>query len=405
MIRIFQFFDEENSQGKAEEENHLMNIRIKGMKAAVDYFEESNLTAIPKVELKFDFDRKGLLKVTAEAINNIVLYLKQSTSPTGGTEYIYTPEFVEPIDKEAVEEEIRTLNETGANKTVLNMAKLKKEIGKKRTQNINKELQVEVEYVGVKPLTKEQIEASRKKLDDLDAFDALRIKTMDSRNNLESEIYRRREWLDSNNNKRFVKEEELESVLNLLSEINEWYEEDGYSANLTVLEGKFRSIKRNFTQIDRRETIEKKRNLAIEKFFVELNKTHEEGKKILSRKTWVEDHYNNVFLKEVEVVNDWFNENQEKQNEMTHFDLTDFTSESIESKIYILRRLVNDMNRVQKPKVAVKNSTDDLNELIKNGTLDMEELMKKMNKTFDNFANATSEGEEKKSEEEEKPEL
>jgi hypothetical protein len=355
--------------------------------------------------LKFDFDRKGLLKVTAEAINNIVLYLKQSTSPTGGTEYIYTPEFVEPIDKEAVEEEIRTLNETGANKTVLNMAKLKKEIGKKRTQNINKELQVEVEYVGVKPLTKEQIEASRKKLDDLDAFDALRIKTMDSRNNLESEIYRRREWLDSNNNKRFVKEEELESVLNLLSEINEWYEEDGYSANLTVLEGKFRSIKRNFTQIDRRETIEKKRNLAIEKFFMELNKTHEEGKKILSRKTWVEDHYNNVFLKEVEVVNDWFNENQEKQNEMTHFDLTDFTSESIESKIYILRRLVNDMNRVQKPKVAVKNSTDDLNELIKNGTLDMEELMKKMNKTFDNVANATSEGEEKKSEEEEKPEL
>ena len=77
-----------------------------------------------------------------------------------------------------------------------------RDIGKKRTQDLKKELPVEVEYIGVQPLTKEQIQASRKKLDDLDAFDALRIKTMDARNNLESEIYRRKEWLEISNNKK-----------------------------------------------------------------------------------------------------------------------------------------------------------------------------------------------------------
>ena len=51
-----------------------------------------------------------------------------------------------------------------------------------------------------------------------------------------------------------------------MTEINEWYEEDGYSANLTILEGKFKQIKKNFTAMDRRVQIEIKRDLAIEKF-------------------------------------------------------------------------------------------------------------------------------------------
>ena len=45
----------------------------------------------------------------------------------------------------------------------------------------------------------------------------------------------------------YIKEEESELAHKLLSDINEWYEEDGYIANLTVLEGKFKQIKKNFT--------------------------------------------------------------------------------------------------------------------------------------------------------------
>jgi hypoxia up-regulated 1 len=202
ILKVYQYFDEENSAQINEDDNHLMNVKIEGMKDAIKYFAESNLTAVPKVELKFDFDRRGLLNIKAEAINFITLYLKEQTSPTGGLEYLYTPEFVEPIDQEKVNEEIRVLNETGANRTVLSMARMRRDIGRKKTQNINKELLVKVEYIGVQPLNKEQIEASRKKLDDLDAFDALRIKTMDARNNLESEIYKRKDWLENNNNKK-----------------------------------------------------------------------------------------------------------------------------------------------------------------------------------------------------------
>jgi len=106
-----------------------------------------------------------------------------------------------------------------------------------------------------------------------------------------------------------------------LREVNEWYEEDGYSANLTVLEKKMKLIKKNFTQIDRRQNIEKKRNSAIEKYFAELNKTVEEAKKTLSKRPWVEEHYNTTFLKEVSVIEAWFAENVEKQSKLKLFDV------------------------------------------------------------------------------------
>ena len=103
--------------------------------------------------------------------------------------------------------------------------------------------------------------------------------------------------------------------------MNEWYEEDGWNANLTTLEQKFKIIKKNFTQIDRRVQVERKREISVDKFEKELNKTHEDAKKIVSRKAWVEDHYNNTFLNETGVVATWFSDNLAKQAEMQLYDV------------------------------------------------------------------------------------
>lgn len=94
---------------------------------------------------------------------------------------------------------------------------------------------------------------------------------------------------------------------------------------MTTLEGKFKLIKKNFTQIDRREQTENKRILAIEKFEIELNKTYEEGKNVTIKKPWVEEHYNKNFLKDVDAIQAWFTESQEKQAEMTLFDVNFFS--------------------------------------------------------------------------------
>lgn len=80
-------------------------------------------------------------------------------------------------------------------------------------------------------------------------------------------------------------------------------------------------IKKNFTQADRRQTIEKKRNTAIEKYLKELNRTLEDGKKMIAKRPWVEEHHNNVFLKEISVVEAWFAQSLEAQSKLKPYDV------------------------------------------------------------------------------------
>jgi len=211
LIKIYQFFDEENEE---LEDNHILNIKIKGMKEAMKYFLENNSTSIPNIQLNFLMDSKGLITVKAEAINSNVVYLNQVKTASGEYEFIYTSEIVEPLDKQKIEEEIKILEEAKeVNKTALNFAKMKKEIGKKRSQNYNKDLSVDVEYIAISPMTEKQIENSRNKLDKLDEFDILRISLMDVRNNLESEIFKRKEWLEISENKKVKKNSNKNLIL------------------------------------------------------------------------------------------------------------------------------------------------------------------------------------------------
>lgn len=203
-IKVFQFFEKENfddSYEELEENNHILNIKIKGIKEAVEFFKKENITSLPQIDLKFQLDSKGLLNLKAEATNYIKLYLNHVKGPTGKIETIYSPEFIEPLNFTKLEEELKFLNSTGANQTLINWVKKKKDIGKIKMQEIKKELIIEIESIGIKPMNSTGIKESRKKLDALDRLDELRIKTMDARNNLESEIYRRREWLEDENAK------------------------------------------------------------------------------------------------------------------------------------------------------------------------------------------------------------
>jgi hypothetical protein len=84
----------------------------------------------------------------------------------------------------------------------------------------------------------------------------------------------------------------------------------------------------------------------------------------------------------------------------------------------MLRRLLNELNRVKKPKSETdkpKINATEIEDMINNGSLNMDDIMKGMNGTFKNVANITTESEngevkkeevseEKKEESEEKKE-
>lgn len=106
-----------------------------------------------------------------------------------------------------------------------------------------------------------------------------------------------------------------------MKEINDWYEEEGFNSGITKLEDKMSILRNNFEQIDERKNIENRRNLAIEKYQKELKETYEEGKRILNKKLWVEEHYNKTFLKEISALEDWFSENSAKQSKLKLYDV------------------------------------------------------------------------------------
>lgn len=107
----------------------------------------------------------------------------------------------------------------------------------------------------------------------------------------------------------------------MLNEINDWYEEEGFNANISVLENKMNLLKESFTQVDLRKSIENSRNLAIEKYNKELKGIYEEAKRILSKKPWVEEHYNKTFLKDMSEIISWFAENIAKQSKFKLYEV------------------------------------------------------------------------------------
>jgi len=106
-----------------------------------------------------------------------------------------------------------------------------------------------------------------------------------------------------------------------LKEINEWYDEEGFSANISILENKMGLLKENFIQVDRRKNDENKRTLAIEKFNKELKESYEQAKRILSNKPWVEEDFNKTFLKEISEIEFWFTQNAEKQFKLNSYEV------------------------------------------------------------------------------------
>jgi len=83
-------------------------------------------------------------------------------------------------------------------------------------------------------------------------------------------------------------------------------------------------IEKKFSEIDKRKDIENRRGFAIEKFNKELKNTYEEAKKILFKKPWVEEYYNNTLLKDVSSIETWFVENLKKQSNLKAYDVNYF---------------------------------------------------------------------------------
>lgn len=387
------------------EEKLVMRYTITGVQPILKQMLNDNVLTNPKINLRFKQDGSGLISLKAELVYNIHLWLSMHSGPYGNNEFIWEPTKVDPLPEEELkklEEELKQENLTDIQKHQLEM---KRDIGKERKNEIKKDLEVSVEYSDPQPLTSQQIDEAKLKLDKFDQIDLDRIRTMEKRNSLESLIYAKKEWFETEESKKYSKDNELDIAAAVHKEVYDWYEDNSFRSNFTILSGKHDELVKSFKHFDERISNHKKLAEAVENFETVMKKIKEDAEKLVKSKPWMTEYYNNTFTKEFNIVSDWFNEKKDSQSKLALHENLVLSPVKIENKLSIIRREYFTLSKIPKPKPPPTQENYKIDDLLKNKT-SIEEMMRKANFTLsdlENLMNSTK-AETKREEELVKPE-
>lgn len=155
-------------------------------------------------------------------------------------------------------------------------------------------------------MTKEAIQAAKKRLKWYGKRDDDKIKTDSARNDFESMIYKMREWLRDDDNAVYVEESSRDERLTQLTELEDWLYEDGASANFSVYEGKHKELQQEYSKLENRKGWYEQQD-EFKKATIEALDTYvEKVAKLSETKPWLtEDELKDVTDK-VDEIRKWF---------------------------------------------------------------------------------------------------
>jgi hypoxia up-regulated 1 len=339
-------------------------------------FENSNGTVTPKINLRFKQDFKGQVSLKVDATYEVLNYFGLHTGPNGGQELIYSPNFTPPIPEDEIktfEESLKQKNMTESERKTL--VRMRRDVGKTQKQERKIPLSFTVEEHLVKALNDSQMKEAKSKLDKFDEIDKNRIKTMETRNSLETIIYAKKEWLDGEKPRIFAKDaDELKNASEGLDLISSWYDDEAFSANYETLDGKLKEVKNLFKVFEDRESNQEKRSKLEEKFVKLLKKYKDEARNYTTNRDWIELYYNNTFVKNFESIENWFKENKEKQDKLAPYEEEMLTADQINIKLKEMKWEFEALKRVPKPKPKIPEENIKIDDLMKNFT-NLEDLI------------------------------
>ena len=294
-----------------------------------------------------------------------------------------------------------------------------KKIGKKRDEEDTINLNIKEKHLLYpKPMNQTQIQNSIKKIKRLIEIDTNRTKLIEKRNKLEALIFNRKEYLDGQYAKIYLKPEEIENATIFINNKSLWYEDDGYAAAYDILDNEINNITKYFREYDRRQKRHYDRINAINKFFNDLNSTEQRVIKTLNEKPWTAEYFNTTFMKEYNETMDWFNITYLRQENTPHWEpdvldpyLLNLKMDNLRSHLYemtLMKNLTEEEKAKEKEKKEKKdkkkkkkkigdidlddilNKKDDLDDFFKKYNISKEEFEKKILNDTANNKNETS---------------
>lgn len=368
------------------QEQHLMTFYVTNFDEVKETLKKEKVNFLPKTHLRFKSNEAGLITLSAEVSYEVDMYFTKVKGENNTEEFKYILDVVEALGEDEITQELEKYKSAGNNDTDKYQTKLKS-IGSSKKSERKVSLNVERVFTFPRPLNKTELEESKKKLDAIEEYEKERIKNMEARNGLESDIYSKKEWLESHKAKTYAKSAELEALDETIKSVSEWYDDEGYNANTTTLLSKQGEISKLLKPIERRIKNHDKTSKAIEEMDKELERIKSESQKLIKSKDWLEKHYNEVFSFELTKIETWYTEKKAEHKEKPLNEDPILHHDTIHSKLKIAKREFSRLKDVPKPKV------DTTKEDAAKKKKEMEELLEKIRDKGqgDNLDNLTDE--------------
>ena len=349
-----------------ENDDILFSYNITRVNDTINQFKreviknETNVTfPKPTIRLNFKFSKIGLIYLNNPEIVftlNYYLTLKnENLTNLTKTEkdFTYTLQYVPQLSKEEKDNITTMLNNTSLNltKEEKNYYFIKLQIGNIYPREYPTNLLYHFIDNYPKSLNITMLKFYENELDSFDQFEKDQEVIITMKNIIETLLYTKKSFLEGDYGKKFGKEEEINKATEILKEVNEWYEEEGnYLTNLTLLNEKIKLINDTFLNFEKRESLFKKREIAFEKFYVQLKHLDKEYNKLKKEKPWVEYYYEDTFYDKVQKIIKYVKDKEDAQKLLKLYDDPIVNGDEIDEKREEILREYKIMENLEKPR-------------------------------------------------------
>ncbi|GER31559.1 heat shock 70 kDa protein [Striga asiatica] len=367
---------------------------VSGLSDASERYSSRNLSSPIKANLHFSLSRSGTLSLDrAEAVVEITEWIEvprknitvdNSTSTSAN---ITDGDTKNPSDENP--DKLETTNGNGnSSESSVNDNTSTVDLGtekklKKKTFRVHLKVTEKTTGPGM-PLSKESFAEVKQKLEALDKKDAERRRTAELKNNLEGYIYSTKDKLESDEFGEISTEQERQSFIEKLNEVQDWLYTDGEDASAAEFQERLDMLKAIGDPIFFRYNELTARPAASEhaqRYLTELQQIVQGWEK---NKSWLPREKIDEVIREAEKLKNWLSDKEAEQKKTSGFSKPAFTSDEVYDKVLDLQDKVTSVNRIPKPKPKVEkpakvetentgdksNSTDSASEEAKSSTAD-----------------------------------
>ncbi|KAF9978678.1 hypothetical protein BGZ73_001033 [Actinomortierella ambigua] len=360
--------------------NEIAHVSLAGLTAAVEKYKDVSVST-PKVKVTLELSESGVLSVQ-EAVATIETEdvkkpsLKDKVkSFFGGSE---SKESETAGEEEKGGEEVKEGDETKEEEKKQEQTEEKKsennnttdkeaEAGDKKAEapatKVEKvTLQISSEFRGIAPMTAAAKKESLARIRKLDALDAAKQAREESRNNLESFLYRARELMYRDEIVEVTTEEQREALTSKLSEVSEWFDENE-DADRKEFDAHLKSLRELEEPMSRRAAEKVSRPAAFVKLESAVSMARTVGEALLKGE---ESYHTPEEVQKLydacDEVDQWVKEKREAQEKLALWEEPAVTTREIEYRGVPVEKELTKLMSKKKPKVTKKKSSENATE-------------------------------------------